>query len=143
MRAKEKGKNSLRALALAATTSSSIVRHKMQISITKTEQNLPSHVRSDIFRESGTIYKMYITTPLFQYNTSAHMTALVSPLCVCVSACVCVCVCVCVCACTNMIFALRTLLAKLKIELNRWGLQYCKNAGGSPCNERACLSSPC
>lgn len=35
--------------------------------------------------ESGTIYKMYITTPLLQYTTTAHMTALVSPLYACVS----------------------------------------------------------
>ncbi len=54
---------------------------------------------------------------------------------------VCARVCVCVRVCTNMIFALRTLLAKLKIKLNRWELQYWKNVGKSSGNTGKCLMS--
>ena len=70
VKAKRKGINSL-------SISCSVTSNQM----TKTEQSFTCKVRD--FRESGTIYKMYITTPLFQFATTAQRV-----LCVCVCVCV-------------------------------------------------------
>lgn len=52
-----------------------MVTLKMHLSITKTEEEkkIPLHLMPEIFRDSGSIYKMYIPSPLLQYATTECM----------------------------------------------------------------------